>query len=1133
MALVSPGVEVTIVDESAYPAASTATVPYILIATAENKINGAGTGSASGTLAKAIGNTYLISSQRELVNTFGNPFFYKTSGGTPIHGYELNEYGLQTAYSVLGASNRAYVQRADIDLAQLTPTTVRPAGASADGTYWLDTAETQWGIFEWNSTTEAFANKVPTVITSTGDLVGGVAGGAPLSSVGAIGDYAVVAVNANSPAYYKNRSNAWVLVGDNSNTADATDLDWYDSHPCVTSATESTLTIVNGSTVTINGTTTGAIGGTALSDIKAAINTASITGITADVVSSKLEIYASPDAAKVVGNEVTASGFVIGREYEVKTNGTTDFTLIGANSNSAGETFIATGVGVGTGVAYDRLVKITLDNSGAGLNGIYPTLQLRQSAHTQNPSWRATDFSGSSVGRPTGSIWVKTTSVNLGASLVVKRYSIVTASWASQATPLYEDDSTANRVLDATAGGSTISAGATYATYDVSDNDTATSKVMVRSGTGATEITGSLTTPVFVIGEAFTISASDKGSNNMTTPVTVTMTGITATTFVSDLTAVAPANVTAAVTTTGAIKITHTQGGVIEVKDTGGTPMTDAGITATLDNVRAGNDTNLVLSNWEVLATKTGFSANSIAPGQDPSEGTKWYFSAIDEYDLMIHDGAGWKGYQNVTNDVRGFDLSATSPNGPIVSVSVPIQQSDKSALVHGDIWIDTSDLENFPLIHRWQTVDSIAQWVSLDTTDQSTENGVLFADARWAENGTTDPISDEITTIKTLLTSDYLDLDAPASSLYPTGTILWNTRRSGYTVKEFKLNYFNALAFTGVLPTEKGTWVNASGLKDNGEANMGRLAQRSIVIKAMKAAIDTNTDIREEQRVFNLMATPGYPELMVNMVALNNERNNTAFIVGDSPLRLKESGTDLINWATNNSGTGLATGDGLNVNDYYLGVFYPSGKTTDLSGTTIVVPPSHAMLRTIIRSDDQSYPWLAPAGTRRGNIDNLSAIGFLDSEGEFSQTAIRQGSRDTLYENSVNPLTFIPGTGLVNYGNKTTKSGSALDRINVVRLVSYIRMMVDSLAKQFLFEPNDKLTRDELKGSIEKIMNDLIAKRGLYDYLVVCDSSNNTPSRIDRSELYVDIAIEPVKAVEFIFIPVRIKNTGEISNGS
>ena len=1128
MALVSPGVEVTIVDESAYPAASTATVPYILIATAENKINGAGTGSASGTLAKAIGNTYLISSQRELLSTFGNPFFYKTSGGTPIHGYELNEYGLQTAYSVLGASNRAYVQRADIDLAQLTPTTVRPAGNPTNGTYWLDTASTQWGIFEWNSTTEAFTNKVPTVITSTADLVGGVAGGAPLTSVGAIGGYAVVAINANSPVYYKNRNNVWVLVGDNSNTSNTADLDWYDSHACVTSAVESTLTIVNGATIIINGTTC-TTAGTALSDVVTAINGAAITGITAAVVSSKLEIYASRDASTT---SVTAGSFIIGREYTIATAGTTDFTLVGANSSVVGETFIASGIGAGTGTVKDSVMVIT-DNTGASVGGTHPTLSLRTSSHIQNPSWRATDFTSATVGRPTGSVWIKTTSVNLGANIVVKQYSTTTASWVSQASAMYEDDATANKALDATAGGSTIATGATYTTYDVSDNDTATSKVMVRSGTGATEITGSLTTPAFVIGETFTISSSDKGSNNMTTPVTVTMTGTTATTFVSDLTAVAPANVTAAVLTTGAIKITHTQGGVIEVKDTSGTPITDAGITATLSNVRAGNDTNLVLSNWEVLATKTGFSANSVAPGLDPTEGTKWYYSAVDEYDLMIHDGAGWKGYQNVANDVRGFDLTATSPNGPIVSVTAPTQQSDESALVHGDIWIDTSDLENFPIIHRWQTVATVAQWVKLDTADQSTENGVLFADARWSTNGTTDVISDAIPTIKSMLTSDYLDLDAPSSSLYPTGTILWNTRRSGYTVKEFKLNYFNALAFTGSLPTEKNAWVNASGLKDNGEANMGRLAQRSIVVKAMKAAIDTNTDIREEQRVFNLMATPGYPELMANMVALNNERNNTAFIVGDSPLRLKESGTDLINWATNNSGTGLATNDGLNVNDNYLGVFYPSGKTTDLTGTAIVVPPSHAMLRTIIRSDDQSYPWLAPAGTRRGNVDNISALGYIDSEGEFKQTAVRQGSRDTLYENNVNPLTFIPGTGLVNYGNKTTKSGTALDRINVSRLVSYIRSQVDSLAKMFLFEPNDKLTRDELKGSIEKIMNDLIAKRGLYDYLVVCDGSNNTPGRIDRSELYVDIAIEPVKAVEFIFIPVRIKNTGEISNGS
>jgi phage tail sheath protein FI len=82
------------------------------------------------------------------------------------------------------------------------------------------------------------------------------------------------------------------------------------------------------------------------------------------------------------------------------------------------------------------------------------------------------------------------------------------------------------------------------------------------------------------------------------------------------------------------------------------------------------------------------------------------------------------------------------------------------------------------------------------------------------------------------------------------------------------------------------------------------------------------------------------------------------------------------------------------------------------------------------------------------------------------------------------------------------------------------------------VFEPNDQITRNEISNAIQSLMVDLVAKRGIYDYLVVCDESNNTPARIDRNELYVDIAIEPVKAIEFIYIPLRIKNTGEISAG-
>jgi len=135
------------------------------------------------------------------------------------------------------------------------------------------------------------------------------------------------------------------------------------------------------------------------------------------------------------------------------------------------------------------------------------------------------------------------------------------------------------------------------------------------------------------------------------------------------------------------------------------------------------------------------------------------------------------------------------------------------------------------------------------------------------------------------------------------------------------------------------------------------------------------------------------------------------------------------------------------------------------------------------------------------------------------------------LYQQNVNPITFLNGAGLVVFGQKTrARNASALDRINVARLTVYLRSQLKKLAKPYIFEPNDKITRDEIKQQVESLMVELIGLRAIYDYLVVCDETNNTPNRIDRNELYVDIAIEPVKAVEFIYIPLRLKNTGEIA---
>ena len=140
MALVSPGVEVNVIDESFYTPAAAGTVPMIFVATASNKTKSSGTGTAVGTIKANAGKPYLLTSQRDLADTFGDPLFQIDSNNNPIHAGELNEYGLQAAYSLLGVSNRAWVVRADIDLGELAPTATAPSSNPLAGTYWFDTA---------------------------------------------------------------------------------------------------------------------------------------------------------------------------------------------------------------------------------------------------------------------------------------------------------------------------------------------------------------------------------------------------------------------------------------------------------------------------------------------------------------------------------------------------------------------------------------------------------------------------------------------------------------------------------------------------------------------------------------------------------------------------------------------------------------------------------------------------------------------------------------------------------------------------------------------------------------------------------------------------------------------------------
>jgi hypothetical protein len=1071
MALISPGLQLSVTDESQYVPGAVGSVPLVILATAQDKTNPAGA-TALGTTKANAGKLQAYASQRELVSAFGYPSFQQSSAGTALHGDERNEYGLMAAYSALGIGNRVYAIRADIDLAQLEATSNRPTGTVADGTYWLDLLDSNWGINEWDASAGVFNAVTPAVITDSAQYsnVGGI--NTPLASVGEIGSYAVVLNPAGSGGFSssvwytfkKLTTNAWAVLGSRTWQADHATIRGTTSSPVIASASPAAAITINGTSVTVGSTSVTK----SLADVVTAINAATITGVTARAVNNKLEILATDLALN-------------------------DAVVI---ADSAQTPLATLGIAAGT------------YNAPTSTYGSYVAI----------PAWRSTD----TTPRPSGSVFFKTSAIGGGADIVIKKYSAGTGTWTAQAAPLYNHPTNAIFNLDPTAGGFNIAAGTLYVRYDVTDGTVGDFKPYYRRVAGATKITSNAAASInpFTSGNAFTITVTSIGTSALTTySISLSSTGLA--NFAAAIQAAnIPELTVSADTTAKTITLTHKYGGDIKLTNVTGTPVADAGFDTTIAGVQANATGALELTNWSPLAYT--YSVNE--PTQDPVDGTLWYYGSATDVDVMINTTTGWMGYQNETNDARGYNLSLTDDNGVIVSASKPTTQVSGSALAAGDLWLDTSDLENWPALYRF----SSTTWVKIDNTDQVGQNGIIFADARWGTAGTVDPVSGSLPTITDLLTSDYLDLDAPDYRLYPRGTLLFNTRRSGYNVKRFVSNYFSEANFPDdSLPTVANAWVSASGLKDNGSMYAGHQAQRHMVVSALKAALDGNTAVREDQYAFNLIAAPGYQELIANMVALNNDRQNTAFIIGDTPFRLAPNTIDLINWSNN---TDNATG--LTTNDPYLGVYYPgAAQTNDVQGNTIVVPASHVALRTFLHSDNISYQWFAPAGTRRGLVDNANSVGYIDAmTGEYNPIGVNQGLRDSLYENKINPITNLPGIGLVVWGQKTRNPvASAMDRVNVARLVNYIRTILASVGNGFLFEPNDKITRDQLKTIISGAVNDLVSKRGVYDYLVVCDDSNNTPTRIARNELYVDIAIEPMKDVEFIYIPIRLYNPGGI----
>ena len=264
----------------------------------------------------------------------------------------------------------------------------------------------------------------------------------------------------------------------------------------------------------------------------------------------------------------------------------------------------------------------------------------------------------------------------------------------------------------------------------------------------------------------------------------------------------------------------------------------------------------------------------------------------------------------------------------------------------------------------------------------------------------------------------------------------------------------------------------------------------------------------------FNFITVPGlighnsftnhYNVINTKLIPMVTERGDTMAIV------------DVAEYGQNLSAVTAAAGA---FDTSFIATYWPWAQTIDpTTGQNIWVPASTLIPGVYMASDRVSYPWIAPAGTNRGVVTNVTRV----------ERVITQSGRDALYEANVNPLATLPGYGVVVYGQKTLqKKNTALDRVNVRRLLIELNNYIGQVAQSLVFEQNTSSTRNEFLAQVNPYLSTIQQQQGLYDFNVVMDDTNNTPTVIDNNQLVGQIYIQPTKTSEFILLEFNILPTG------
>ena len=261
----------------------------------------------------------------------------------------------------------------------------------------------------------------------------------------------------------------------------------------------------------------------------------------------------------------------------------------------------------------------------------------------------------------------------------------------------------------------------------------------------------------------------------------------------------------------------------------------------------------------------------------------------------------------------------------------------------------------------------------------------------------------------------------------------------------------------------------------------------------------------------YNIIATPGLIKDFASHSSLITKLVDTSQTRGDNLAVI-----DLVAYEAN---IGTVTSEAAGIDSSYAATYWPWLQTIDPDlGSQVFVPASAMMLGVFAFNDRASETWFAPAGLNRGGLSTVIR----------AERNLTNGNRDTLYTNNVNPIATFPNTGVVVFGQKTLqKKASALDRVNVRRLLITIKSFISQIADNLVFEQNSIATRNNFLSQVNPYLASVQQRQGLYAFKVVMDESNNTPDVIDRNQLVGQIFVQPTKTAEFIYLDFNVLPTG------